>query len=65
MAESNIKLRVDARDAVNALQRTNQATTQLNQTLGTTNKRTATATANIQRFGISFRSVVGPMVALT
>mgnify|MGYP003144562882 CR=1 FL=1 len=65
MAESNIKLRVDARDAVNALQRTNRATTQLNQTLGTTNKRTATATANIQRFGISFRSVVGPMVALT
>ncbi len=65
MAESNVKLRVDARDAVNALQQTNRASQQLNQTLGTTSKRAGTATANIQRFGISFRSVVGPMVALT
>ena len=65
MAESNVKLRVDARDAVSALQQTNNASKQLNQTLGTTSKRAGTATANIQRFGISFRSVVGPMVALT
>lgn len=65
MAESNVKLRVDARDAVSALQQTNRASEKLNRELNTTNKRTATATANIQRFGISFRSVVGPMVALT
>lgn len=65
MAESNVKLRVDARDAVSALNQTNNASRQLNQTLGTTSKRAGTATANIQRFGISFRSVVGPMVALT
>ena len=63
MAESNVKLRVDARDAVSALNQTNNASKQLNQTLNTTSKRAGTATANIQRFGISFRSVVGPMVA--
>ena len=65
MAESNVKLRVDARDAVSALNQTNNASKKLNQTLNTTSKRAGTATANIQRFGISFRSVVGPMVALT
>jgi hypothetical protein len=65
VAESNVKLRVDARDAVSALQQTNRASEKLNRTLGTTSKRAGTATANIQRFGISFRSVVGPMVALT
>jgi len=65
VAESNVKLRVDARDAVNALQQTNRASQKLNTTLQTTSKRAGTATANIQRFGISFRSVVGPMVALT
>ena len=65
MAESNVKLRVDAREAVSALRQTNTASQKLNQTLGTTSKRAGTATANIQRFGISFRSVVGPMVALT
>lgn len=65
MAESNVKLRVDARDAVSALNQTNNASKQLNQTLNTTSRRAGTATANIQRFGISFRSVVGPMVALT
>ncbi len=65
MAVSNVKLRVDARDAVSALNQTNNASKQLNQTLNTTSRRAGTATANIQRFGISFRSVVGPMVALT
>tara|TARA_Y100000361_G_scaffold84935_1_gene75288 strand:+ start:1037 stop:3202 length:2166 start_codon:yes stop_codon:yes gene_type:complete len=65
VAVSNVKLRVDARDAVSALNQTNNASKQLNQTLNTTSRRAGTATANIQRFGISFRSVVGPMVALT
>tara|TARA_R110002050_G_scaffold291078_1_gene445180 strand:- start:6463 stop:8586 length:2124 start_codon:yes stop_codon:yes gene_type:complete len=65
VAESNVKLRVDAREAVNAINQTNNASKKLNATLKTTSTRTGTATANIQRFGISFRSVVGPMVALT
>ena len=65
MAVSNVELRVDARNAVSALQQTNNASKKLNQTLNTTSKKAGTATANIQRFGISFRSVIGPMVALT
>ena len=65
MAESNVKLRVDAREAVNALKKTNDASKKLNQTLGKTEKRAATATGNIQRMGVSFRTTVGAAVALT
>ena len=65
MAESNVKLRVDARDAVNALKKTNDASKKLNQTLGKTEKKAATATGNIQRMGVSFRTTVGAAVALT
>ena len=65
MAESNVKLRVDARDAVSALKKTNDASKKLNQTLGKTEKKAATATGNIQRMGVSFRTTVGAAVALT
>jgi hypothetical protein len=65
VAESNVKLRVDAREAVNALKKTNDASKKLNQTLGKTEKRAATATGNIQRMGVSFRTTVGAAVALT
>ena len=65
MAESNVKLRVDARDAVNALQQTNRASQQLNNTLGKTEKRAATATGNIQRMGVSFRTTAASIVAIT
>ena len=65
MAESNVKLRVDARDAVNALKKTNDSAKKLNQTLGKTEKKAATATGNIQRMGVSFRTTVGSVVALT
>ena len=65
MAESNVKLRVDARDAVNALQQTNRATEKLNRTLGKTEKRAATATGNIQRMGVSFRTTAASIVAIT
>ncbi len=65
MAESNVKLRVDAREAVNALKKTNDASKKLNQTLGKTEKKAATATGNIQRMGVSFRTTVGAAVALT
>ena len=64
-APVNVKLRVDARDAVNALKQTNDASKQLNQTLGKTEKKAATATGNIQRMGVSFRTTVGAAVALT
>tara|TARA_A100001515_G_scaffold62782_1_gene49615 strand:- start:458 stop:2512 length:2055 start_codon:yes stop_codon:yes gene_type:complete len=65
VAESNVKLRVDAREAVNALKKTNDASKKLNQTLGKTEKKAATATGNIQRMGVSFRTTVGAAVALT
>ena len=65
MAESNVKLRVDARDAVNALQQTNRASEKLNNTLGRTEKRAATATGNIQRMGVSFRTTAASIVAIT
>jgi hypothetical protein len=65
VAESNVKLRVDARDAVNALQQTNRASEKLNNTLGKTEKRAATATGNIQRMGVSFRTTAASIVAIT
>jgi hypothetical protein len=65
VAESNVKLRVDARDAVNALQQTNRASEKLNNTLGRTEKRAATATGNIQRMGVSFRTTAASIVAIT
>lgn len=65
MAVSNVELRVDARNAVQALKKTNDASKKLNDTLGTTERRTATATGNIQRMGVSFRTTLGSVVALT
>ncbi len=65
MAEANVKLRVDSGDAVRKLTNVNTAAIKLNRTVDATTKKTATATANIQRFGISFRSVIGPVVAIT
>ena len=65
MAEANVKLRVDSGDAVRKLTKVNTAAIKLNRTVDATTKKTATATANIQRFGISFRSVIGPVVAIT
>jgi len=65
VAVSNVELRVDARNAVQALKRTNDASKKLNDTLGTTERRAATATGNIQRMGVSFRTTLGSVVALT
>lgn len=65
MAEANVKLRVDSGDAVRKLTKVNTTAIKLNRTVDATTKKTATATANIQRFGISFRSVIGPIVAIT
>ena len=65
MAVSNVELRVTATGAVKELKRTDAQAKKLNATFEQTKRKTATATANIQRFGIAFRSVVGPVVALT
>jgi hypothetical protein len=65
MAVSNVELRVDARGAVQALKRTDEASKKLNNTLDKTEKRAATATGNIQRMGVSFRTTLGSVVALT
>ena len=65
MAEANVKLRVDAREAIQALRQTNDASKKLNNTLGRTEKKAATATGNIQRMGVSFRTTVASVVALT
>jgi len=65
VAESNVKLRVDARSAVTSLQQTNRASKKLNETLGTTERKAATATGNIQRMGVSFRTTAASIVAIT
>ena len=65
MAEANVKLRVEAREAIQALRQTNDASKKLNTTLGRTEKKAATATGNIQRMGVSFRTTVASVVALT
>jgi hypothetical protein len=63
VAVSNVELRVDARNAVRELKKTNDASKQLNNTLDTTKKQAATASGNIQRMGIAFRSTIAPIVA--
>ncbi len=41
------------------------ATRKVNTATDQTRRKTATATANVQKFGIAFRSVLGPIVAIT
>jgi len=65
VAESNVRLTVDARNAIQQLQRANTATKNLDTSVKGVSRSTATATANVQRFGIAFRSVIGPIVAIT
>jgi hypothetical protein len=65
VAEANVRLTVDARNAVQQLQRANTATRNLDTSVKGVSRSAATATANIQRFGIAFRSVIGPVVAIT
>jgi hypothetical protein len=65
VAEANVRLTVDARNAVQQLQRANTATRNLDASVKGVSRSAATATANIQRFGIAFRSVIGPLVAIT
>lgn len=64
-AQSRVELIVNAAKAINPLRKTQQETKKLDMAVQGLNKRTATATANIQRFNVSFRSVLGPIVAVT
>jgi hypothetical protein len=78
MAVSNVELRVDARNAVDQLRKTNTETKKLEQTVNKTNgrlrdangrfvstgKAAGTATGNIQRMGVALRTTLGPIVAL-
>jgi len=65
VAVSNVELKVTATGAIKELRRTDKEAKKLNTTFDNTKRRTASATANVQRFGIAFRSVLGPVVALT
>ena len=65
MAEAQVRLNVDTRGAVTGLRKAQLETQKLEKQVNRTSKATASATANVQRFGIAFRSVVGPVVAIT
>jgi hypothetical protein len=62
---ANVAVNVDARQATQNLQRLQQQSTNAANSITKTGKSAASATANIQRFGIAFRSVIGPLVAVT
>ena len=62
---ANVTVNVDARQATQNLQRLQQQSTNAANSITRTGKSAASATANIQRFGIAFRSVIGPLVAVT
>jgi hypothetical protein len=62
---ANVAVNVDARQATQNLQRLQQQSTNAANSITRTGKSAASATANIQRFGIAFRSVIGPLVAVT
>ncbi len=62
---ANVAVNVDARQATQNLKRLEQESKKAANSIQTTGKRAASATANIQRFGIAFRAVLGPLVAVT
>jgi hypothetical protein len=62
---ANVAVNVDARQATQNLQRLQRQSTNAANSITKTGKSAASATANIQRFGIAFRSVLGPLVAVT
>lgn len=62
---ANVGVNIDARDATNNLRALDRQARKTQAGVAGTGKAAATATANIQRFGIAFRSVVGPLVAVT
>jgi hypothetical protein len=62
---ANVAVNVDARRATQNLQRLQRQSANAANSITKTGKSAASATANIQRFGIAFRSVLGPLVAVT
>lgn len=64
-AVADVAVRVDARDATKQLNNVAAASQKTGNAIQKTGRQAATATANIQRFGVAFRSVVAPIVAVT
>lgn len=64
-AVADVAVRVDARDANKQLNSLGTASQKAGNAVEKTGRQAATATANIQRFGVAFRSVVAPIVAVT
>jgi hypothetical protein len=62
---ANVAVNVDARQATQNLQRLQKQSTAAANSIEKTGRSAASASANIQRFGIAFRSVVAPVVAIT
>jgi len=62
---ANVAVNLDARNATQNAARFKKEMDGAANSIKRTDRAAATATANIQRFGIAFRSVVGPLVAVT
>lgn len=62
---ANVAVNLDARNATQNAARFKREMDGAANSIRRTDRAAATATANIQRFGIAFRSVVGPLVAVT
>jgi len=62
---ANVAVNVDARQANQNLQQLQRQSTAAANSIEKTGRSAASASANIQRFGIAFRSVVAPVVAIT
>ena len=62
---ANVAVNVDARQASQNLQQLQRQSTAAANSIEKTGRSAASASANIQRFGIAFRSVVAPVIAVT
>ena len=65
MAVAVVDVQVKGSGAARELQKVNTQAKQLDASVKGVGRSAASATANIQRFGIAFRSVIGPIVAIT
>jgi broad specificity phosphatase PhoE len=65
VAVAVVDVQVKGSNAARELQKVNNQAKQLDASVKGVGRSTASATANIQRFGIAFRSVLGPIVAIT
>jgi hypothetical protein len=65
VAVAVVDVQVKGSGAARELQKVNAQAKQLDASVKGVGRSAASATANIQRFGIAFRSVIGPIVAIT